>query len=50
MPCAGQAIGWSQLHVVPRFNDETHAGKGMRWWIKQPDNTRASVIDEGRFA
>ena len=36
----GQSIPHAHLHLVPRWADEPHAGKGMRWWIKQPDNIR----------
>jgi len=43
MPCAGQTIPWAHLHVVPRFADEKHAGKGIRWLIKQPDNRRGQA-------
>jgi histidine triad (HIT) family protein len=43
MPCAGRSIPWAHLHVVPRFADEKHAGKGLRWLIKQSDNTRAGA-------
>lgn len=36
----GQELAHAHLHVVPRFADEPHAGKGVRWWIKQEDNRR----------
>lgn len=34
---------WSDtydLHVIPRFSDEPLAGKGIRHWLKQPENMR----------
>ncbi|WP_318617824.1 HIT family protein [Sporosarcina sp. YIM B06819] len=36
----GQSIPHAHLHVIPRFSDEPHAGKGIRYWIKQQDNRR----------
>ena len=36
----GQVVAHAHLHVVPRWLDEPHAGKGLRWWIKQPDKRR----------
>lgn len=36
----GQSIPHAHLHVIPRFRDEPHAGKGIRYWIKQPENKR----------
>lgn len=40
---SNQSIGHSHLHVIPRFNDEPHAGKGLRHWLKQPENRRPEV-------
>lgn len=37
---AGQHIFHAHLHVIPRFSDEPLAGKGIRHWIKQPENRR----------
>ncbi|RSD24976.1 HIT family protein [Mesobacillus subterraneus] len=36
----GQSIFHAHLHVIPRFNDEPFAGRGIRYWIKQKDNLR----------
>jgi diadenosine tetraphosphate (Ap4A) HIT family hydrolase len=43
LPVGGQVVAHAHLHVVPRWSDEPHAGKGIRWWIKQPDNRRPSA-------
>lgn len=37
---AGQDIFHAHLHVIPRFIEEPLAGKGIRYWIKQPSNKR----------
>lgn len=34
----GQEVFHAHLHVIPRFADEPLAGKGIRYWIKQPEN------------
>jgi diadenosine tetraphosphate (Ap4A) HIT family hydrolase len=36
----GQEVFHSHMHVIPRFEDEPHAGKGIRYWLKQPANKR----------
>ncbi|WP_226643663.1 HIT family protein [Mesobacillus subterraneus] len=36
----GQSIFHAHLHVIPRFEDEPLAGKGIRYWIKQKENMR----------
>lgn len=56
----GYTVGWNHgaaggqlaehvhLHVIPRFSDEPHAGHGLRWAIKQPDNRRPTPLLPGR--
>jgi diadenosine tetraphosphate (Ap4A) HIT family hydrolase len=36
----GQEIFHAHLHVIPRYEDEPLAGKGIRYWLKQHDNQR----------
>ena len=36
----GQEIFHAHLHVIPRYEDEPMSGKGIRYWIKQPQNKR----------
>lgn len=43
---AGQEIFHAHLHVVPRYNDEPFAGRGIRWWLKQEANRRKSTNHE----
>lgn len=37
---SNQTISHAHFHVVPRYADEPHAGKGLRYWLKQEDNLR----------
>ncbi len=37
----GQHIFHAHLHVIPRYAAEPLAGKGIRHWLKQPENRRA---------
>ncbi len=37
---AGQEIFHAHLYVIPRYADEPLAGKGIRYWLKQPMNRR----------
>jgi len=37
---AGQEVFHAHLHVIPRHADEPLAGKGIRYWLKQPANKR----------
>ena len=40
---SNQEIFHSHFHVIPRYNDEPLAGKGVRYWLKQPDNKREKL-------
>jgi diadenosine tetraphosphate (Ap4A) HIT family hydrolase len=42
-PVGGGHVPQAHLHVIPRFRDEPFAGRGIRWWFKQPENIRGSV-------
>lgn len=35
---AGQDVEHVHLHVIPRYEGELHAGRGIRHWIKQAEN------------
>ncbi|HEX2774877.1 MAG TPA: HIT domain-containing protein [Micromonosporaceae bacterium] len=37
-PVGGQSIAHAHCHLVPRYRDEPLAGRGIRTWIKDPDN------------
>lgn len=39
-PASNQSIPHSHFHIIPRYNDEPLAGKGIRHWLKQPENKR----------
>lgn len=34
----GQIAMHAHMHVIPRFRQEPYAGRGIRYWLKQPDN------------
>ena len=38
----------AHLHVIPRFDDEPQAGRGIRWAIKQTNNLRPDPDAPGR--
>ncbi|MEF3304761.1 HIT family protein [Paenibacillus sp. GYB003] len=38
---SNQEIFHAHFHIIPRYRDEPYAGKGLRYWLKQPDNKRA---------
>lgn len=44
----GQEVAHVHLHVVGRFHDEPYAGRGARWWLKQPENRRPDPFAPGR--
>ncbi|NOZ72978.1 MAG: HIT domain-containing protein [Chloroflexi bacterium] len=37
---AGQEVFHVHLHIIPRFQNEPLAGKGIRYWLKQESNRR----------
>ncbi|MGM7700762.1 HIT family protein [Pseudalkalibacillus sp. Hm43] len=39
---SNQVINHAHFHIIPRYQDEPHAGKGIRYWLKQPENQRTS--------
>ncbi|WP_409342582.1 HIT family protein [Paenibacillus sp. MBLB4367] len=41
----GQHISHSHFHVIPRFADETLAGKGIRYMFKSSINRRSGTVD-----
>ena len=34
----GQLEMHAHMHVIPRFQQEPYAGRGIRYWLKQPEN------------
>lgn len=42
----GQEIAHAHLHIIPRYSDELYAGKGIRYWFKQPENIRKSLKED----
>jgi diadenosine tetraphosphate (Ap4A) HIT family hydrolase len=43
-PAGGQHVPIAHLHVIPRFDDEPFAARGLRWWLKQPENRRPGQL------
>ena len=43
---AGQSVAHAHLHILPRYSDEPFAGRGIRSWLKKPENVRESLKDE----
>ena len=39
----GQEVAHAHFHIIPRYADELYAGKGIRFWFKQPENIRKSL-------
>jgi diadenosine tetraphosphate (Ap4A) HIT family hydrolase len=37
----GQDIFHAHLHIIPRYEEEPLAGKGIRYWLKQPQNKKS---------
>lgn len=40
---AGQEVAHAHMHIIPRYADEPLAGRGLRYWFKQPENIRESL-------
>jgi len=40
----GQDIFHAHLHIIPRYEEEPLSGKGIRYWLKQPQNKRCLNI------
>ena len=45
---AGQAVPHAHLHVLVRFHDEPRVGRGIRWWLRQPQNRRPDPFAPGQ--
>ncbi len=45
---SGQAVPHAHLHVLLRYTDEPLAGKGIRWFFRQPENLRPDPFSKGR--
>ena len=43
-PVSHQTIPHAHLHVIPRYSDEPYAGRGLRHWLKQPENRRPKEV------
>jgi diadenosine tetraphosphate (Ap4A) HIT family hydrolase len=41
----GQHVFHAHMHVIPRYQDEPFAGKGIRHWLKQEVNKRPDSGD-----
>ena len=41
----GQSVFHAHLHVIPRFEDEPYAGRGIRNWLKRDANRRLTIRD-----
>ena len=39
---AGQTVFHAHLHVIPRYEAEPYAGRGIRYWLKQESNRRST--------
>jgi len=42
-PVGGQTVAHVHMHIIPRYQDEPMAGKGIRHHLKQIENTRTSI-------
>jgi histidine triad (HIT) family protein len=39
----GQTVAHAHCHLIPRYEGEKYAGRGLRWLLKHPDNVRSSA-------
>ncbi len=44
----GQSIPHAHMHVLLRFDDEPRVGRGIRWWLRQPENRRPDPLAPGK--
>ena len=44
---SGQSVPHAHLHVLLRYEDEPMAGKGIRWFLRQPNNLREDPTSKG---
>ena len=44
----GQTVAHAHLHILPRYADEPFAGRGIRSWLKKPENIRKSLIEDDK--
>lgn len=43
----GQEVAHAHLHVIPRYSDELFVGRGIRWWLKLPENLAPRFRHDG---
>ena len=39
----GQEVFHVHMHIIPRFDNEPYAGRGIRYWLKQDANKRSDI-------
>jgi len=44
----GQTVPHVHLHIIPRFEDEPFAGRGIRYWLKKDENIRQNSGENNR--
>jgi histidine triad (HIT) family protein len=42
----GQSVEHAHCHLVPRYQGEQYAGRGIRWWLKRAENTVEETLRE----
>ncbi|WLD94790.1 HIT family protein [Alkalihalobacillus sp. AL-G] len=45
---SNQFIFHAHFHIIPRYNDEPYAGKGVRFWLKSEENKRPDKVRSGQ--